>query len=357
MSDPLKNTPLISVVVTVLAMGLSYILLFSGFKATTDLPKEVALFETRLIAGSDARPVDSVRSKVGTLRFSSGIEQQIKAAEKKWYPGKVVSKGKIDVDTLLFHYNPHLLVWGVTIVILISFAAGSVPFAISKSMTVFRYLSADWYDILSVIVGLIVMGVVLAFAPKWLSNLSYYTFWTPFLDVIFKDHGTMGRVIYVALALLSPALVGIALLFPVGKRLGSRLAKGDAEAIQHFKQYFHLIRTSLDFFLIVLTVAITLTVLATGAFRQALLTAVIVEGLDLVPVEFVYLYGVFFTVVLVLFYAPVHFQLEALKSIATEKPPLRGVERELKVSNWHSFKILASLFAPLLSSILPGLTL
>lgn len=336
-----------AIITATLGLAISFLWIFNGFKATTNLPKTVSVFE---------KTAQGKKRTVGTLKFESGIKKQIDSAVSKSAIDQSAKKDDLPVEALLFHYNPYILIWAITIVILIGLAAGAVPLIIDRIVHIRKELDISWKAIGIMIAIVVALGLVMAFSLKRPSYLIYYTFWTPFADVIFTNHHTMSIVVTVILAFALPALLGIATLFLASQKFHRAIRLEQAEVFKEFDTRYLEIREALTFFLIVLTSLITLTVLATGAFRKALLSAISVEGLDLAPIEFVYLYGVFFTIFLALFYAPVYFQLLSLKHEVKTNPKLSQFRQSesLNVSNWQTIKILASLLAPLLSSFLPG---
>lgn len=343
-----EHTLIISVVAAIIGMVVSFLLIFNGFHASTDLPKTVSVFIEK---------EDGEKAKLGALKFESSIGKAIAAASTKVKPGEISKKEALDVKQLLFHYNPYLLIWGLIIVILTGLGAGTVPIVCDRISTIREEFQIG-KKVMVLMIGIVILfGCIMLFTPALPSYLSYYTFWTPFADVIFTNHNTINYVAMSILTLAMPALLGIATLFIAGKNLQKSIKNEPDKAKTTFIEKYKEIQSGLSFFLIILTILITLTVIGTGAFRKALLAAVSVEGLDIAPVEFVYLYGVFFTVFLALFYAPVYLQLLSFKQQTKNNIELSEFQQNdvLKGSNWETIKILASLLAPLLSSILPGI--
>ncbi|MDW3195680.1 MAG: hypothetical protein R8G66_25105 [Cytophagales bacterium] len=341
-----KHTLLFSVIAAVLGLFLSFLWIFNGFKSSTDLPKTVPIMETK----------DGKTKRLGALKFESGIKKEIASASEKIKSAEISRTESLHTENLLFHYNPYLLIWGLTIVILTGLASGAIPLVRDRILNIHKVFKIHWSVLAIMVGGVAFVGFIMYKTMALPSYLSYYTFWTPFADVIFEDHSTMKWVARGILALALPSLLGIALLFRAGQKLQNSLTDNLPEAKKTFLKKYQELRSALSFFLIILTMLITLTVIATGAFRKALLTAVVVEGLDIAPVEFVYLYGLFFTVFLALFYTPVYLQLLDLKQRTKSVKDLREFQESdtFKVTNWETIKILASLLAPLLSSILPG---
>lgn len=341
-----KYTLPISVIAAVAGLIISFLWIFNGFKSSTDLPKTVPITETK----------DGKSVRLGALKFESGIKKEIAAASSKIKSAEISRTESLDSENLLFHYNPYLLIWGLTIVILTGLASGAIPLVRDRILNINKLFEIHWSVLALMVLVIAIVGVIMYFTLALPSYLSYYTFWTPFADALFEDHSTMTWVARGILILALPSLLGIALLFIAGQKLQNSLKDDLPKAKTTFLEKYQELRGALSFFLIILTILITLTVMGTGAFRKALLTAVVVEGLDIAPVEFVYLYGLFFTIFLALFYAPVYLQLLNLKQQTKSIKELREFQESdtFKVTNWETIKILASLLAPLLSSILPG---
>lgn len=341
-----RYTLLISIIAAFAGLISAFPWIFHNFQSSSDLPKSVSIVETN----------KGKNTHLGSLKFESGIKKKISDTNALNNPGKASDSDTLNTNNLLFHYNPYLLIWGLTIVVIIGLASGALPLIVDRIWNIHKVFAIKPWILGLLIVGIAFIGAVMYFSLSIPNHLSYYTFWTPFADVIFKDHGIMNCVVIVILILALPSLLGIALLFIAGQKFQNGLKNNLNETKENFLEKYKELRNALSFFLIILTILITLTVIATGAFRQALLTAIVVEGLDIAPIEYVYLYGVFFTIFLALFYAPVYLQLLNLKEQTESNSELEQFKDDklLQVSNREIFKILISLLAPLLSSILPG---
>ena len=84
----------------------------------------------------------------------------------------------------------------------------------------------------------------------------------------------------------------------------------------------------------------------------------------MIPLEFVYLYGLQFTIVLAIFYLPIYYQLRS-KSLVFIKiykgrsdlndKSIKGIEDFMQESVMATLKIGLSILAPLLGGVLPDI--
>ena len=107
---------------------------------------------------------------------------------------------------------------------------------------------------------------------------------------------------------------------------------------------------------------ISFSVITTSFLRKSLLAAVDAGSFDIFPIEFIFAYGMSFTVMLAIFYLPIYYQLR-LKGVELnskytavftgdkEKLP---VDKDflIKENGISNLKVALSILAPVLTSIL-----
>jgi len=138
--------------------------------------------------------------------------------------------------------------------------------------------------------------------------------------------------------------------------------------IKDTAERFDTLNSYTNFCLTSLAIIIVLTVLTTGAIRESILDVISVTGLDIMPKEFVYAYGLFFTVLLAIIYIPVQHYikfkgceiLESLNELNEEniknKRALESAKEKFDLKTTPAGTLSASLtvLAPFISSLLPG---
>jgi hypothetical protein len=127
------------------------------------------------------------------------------------------------------------------------------------------------------------------------------------------------------------------------------------------------IKSDLRFYLYSLSLLVVGSIITTGLLRESILTILPRNNDFFFPIEFVYLYGLSFSLILVIAYFPVFYNLKAKsKAILSnfdnissdfESDKIEDLRNKLNIQNTaiDNIKIVISLMAPIVTSFLPNL--
>jgi hypothetical protein len=263
---------------------------------------------------------------------------------------------EVDADQLMFNRDPVLLVWMTLVSIMVAFSLSCQPLFIA----VIGRLINDGLPSAAVRlrVGIaLVIGSSLVLLPLLSAHLWSANDVTRLFGIVLGKNGSL--VVPVGITILG-ACTGVTAMLCVGARaaqLGEDYARQriDAENLElKLKGASRLLRFALSS----LAILVTFAVLTSGALRESILGMVQVNGLDVFPIEFVRMYGLFFTVFLAIIYIPMHLQLlsvaeliDTAKDTSTEANDKKsGV---LNALPWNEIKTSIAVLLPVISGFLP----
>ncbi|MTI19674.1 hypothetical protein E1176_01440 [Fulvivirga sp. RKSG066] len=195
-------------------------------------------------------------------------------------------------------------------------------------------------------------GVVFLFLLVKNPYLYTYTDWIDYLGILVSKTWVLQVVIAV------PTVTGLIALFGM-IFISKSIDQLKPDKKHTFKEQFTLLNNSLRFFLLVSTTLITFAVFTTGALRKAILQEVVAKGIDMIPIEFVYLYGLQFSIVLAIFYLPIYYQLrnhaQTYLNSVDDQEAHPSISAFMNESISDSLKVALSILAPLISGFLPDM--
>jgi hypothetical protein len=216
----------------------------------------------------------------------------------------------------------------------------------------------DWLD---VVVAMIVVLVLLTTFSRRYGSIS------PLPPFPLLYHSTKITILLVLdLAAIAPALIGTWLIRAAvqSRFIDRELASDDTDQMTLVKQYLEY-RQLLQRYLTVLGAAIGLVTLATGALRNVQIAVGISE--DDFPLILVLVYGLYYTILIALIYAPTHFALlQAGRKLRDHICPLGSLDTlieddnkrkkldeilQLKATTEQSLRTGIAILAPLLTSL------
>jgi len=268
-------------------------------------------------------------------------------------------------EKLVFNNNPDFFVWICFVAIMVAFATCMWPvllFSVRDVKQNFRsgYI-IDWKLLL------ITAGIFCLIA--FLSSYSRFLV-TPLevLDhfkILLSSTNTVRGIVLYILAIAMIAVYGQLLINKSVNNLPYSVNKLSSDEITEYSLKFNLLRQKLKFFLICSASLIVCAIIATELLRKAILTEV-KTNIDIVPSNFVYIYGLIFTFFLAILYLPVYYRLrlkgEAMINIEEDEAPEKEKDPVLKrfiikESPMESFKITFSILAPILTTLIPNIKL
>ena len=284
------------------------------------------------------------------------------------------------IQDLYFNYHTKFIAWIMMFVILVGLSFGvilptwrqlkNIHLAFMHEAVVYRK-SVFWAAVFLGAAVLIAGGAPIS----WLSKqgdlrMSFIPIMTKFEIMLSNPKVALRSLI--GLGCLGPllALVGI---FVVNWSVSA--LKVD-EGISKVTEKFRILVNSLDFFLMVSAVIITWTTVTTALGREAIIQALPIDTSIILPIEFVYLYGLVFTLILGVVYIPVylilkstgkqlhnHFAKQTTPTETNEEQTQKPLELNqlevntllMQTSAIESFKVSLSILGPLLTSLLSKL--
>lgn len=282
--------------------------------------------------------------------------------------------GSFQQKDLFFNYYTKFLVWMFFFCLLIGASFGFTLPLCAEFLWIKQRVQGNSALILKSIVGAIAV-IAIAFGIAgggWMSAMSgggaehYKSFAAIMGDLgVFLHHPKYTMMALMILGSIGPMLA-IAGILLVNFSMSGLDRFTDPKVIS---ERFQKLSKSLNFFLFALALMISLTTVTTALGRDALVEVVPWAADLLLPIDFVYLYGLIFTAILAIIYIPVFFQLKRkgesiLKLIDNPAVPLEEdadspeIDEEvrdilmLKPTSLDNLKVSLSILGPVLTGLL-----
>jgi len=316
--------------------------LISGSLIGFNIRTEPVLPKAQIILSEDSLQLD-------TLQF---FHRTSLAYDSNRVASVVENNTEIGASHFFFHFNPEFLVWVVLVTIMMSISLGISPLLLDR-----LYYLQSWFKVQkSTLWGIVAVGAGfgLVFLLLLVKNPYLYTYtdWIGYLEILVEHTWVLQVVIAVPTITGLIALVGMIFI-------SKSIDQLKPDKAHTFKEQFTLLNNSLRFFLLVSTTLITFAVFTSGALRKAIMQEVVAKGIDMIPIEFVYLYGLQFSIVLAIFYLPIYYQLrnraQKYLSSVDDDEAHPGISAFMNESISDSLKIALSILAPLISGFLPDM--
>jgi len=272
------------------------------------------------------------------------------------------SGNTLDFSSLYFAYNSVFLVWIAIFSILTGCSLALLPVilnAIKDIICTFRLTIRQ--RLLAVLVTVLIGALI--YLSQHITYLMKPSQVLEKFHILLRHPGFLNIFIILAIAV---ALTGIAGQLYINQAIGklpANIAALPSAEQNKIVDKFELLRSQLRFFLIIDAALIVLSILNTDAFRRAILAEISIN-MDIVPMNYVYLYGVLFTFFLGIIYMPIYYRLrykgETMLKEIQQCPPETYNQEIVKVfkiqeTPIESVKVVLSILAPVLTSLVPGL--
>lgn len=218
----------------------------------------------------------------------------------------------LEKSTITYNQNPKLLVWVLLFSMMIATTAGFLPAIFSKVRDIIKTFAIKTNKVILYGVAIVAFGVMVTYVSggsrtgKMLSAFLIIDHFT----VLVKSTFTLNLLIGFSIACGVLALYGMLMINLAATKISH-------ERNEAFVQYT-LLKESLQFFLTSLSILILYSVIVTAMLQQALETVIHVENMTLFPSEFIYSYGLVFTIFLSIIYIPVHQHLQIRRQRLSE---------------------------------------
>lgn len=277
-------------------------------------------------------------------------------------PQGVISKSYVGYNWLFFTYNSAFLVWLAFVSIMTGFSLAFLPvlfIAIRDLITGFRI---KWWTMVYIAFFTVIIGWLMS----QVQDSSYLMGATKLcrqFGILVKDPDSLRYYVNTGLITGLAALAGQMTVNAAIGKLPQTIRGLSIEEQRDIAKKFTLLRNQLKLFLIIDSVLVVFSVLTTDAFRRAI-TAEIQVNMDIIPQNFVYLFGLMFTFYLAIVYLPVYSRLKARGEQMLDEIPLvdqEGNQKEItsilriQQTPVESIQVVLSILAPVLTSLVPGL--
>jgi hypothetical protein len=276
---------------------------------------------------------------------------------------------------ILFHQNPSFLIWTFLISTMISIAAGSVPFFISKIFELKKKFSLSRKKVW--IGGFLYAGLLDLFII--LTNNRTTGFYQPphIIDdfhILFNDGSIISALVLTNLILILPGLVVMFLtgvssdsIYIGAKNNINDINFSNKESIEDAVKKLKYLNMLLQNTLQIMAIIVVFSVLTTSALGDSIRSTLKVEGLDLFPKQIGYIYGMYFSLFLCIVYIPIYYYLKnnynGLKELAADPINIPNSTEwytslfgdvKFEGSAIENLKLALTIIAPIITSFLPN---
>lgn len=278
-------------------------------------------------------------------------------------------------NDVLFHQNPAFLIWIFLISTMMAICAGSVPFFLMQIRELKRRFGFSTFRVwASAIVYAVLLDLFMICTNS--SAAGYYKPPEIINDfhILLNDGGILNRIVLGAILLVLPALT---LMFLIGvssdkiyvvAKTGVHDEATDSkrsieEAMKRIKHLNQLLQISLQ----ILSVIVVFTVLTSTMLGNSIRATLRIDGFDLYPKQFSYVYGLYFSLFLCVVYVPIYYYLKSnynkIKELASDpeyvpqdKDWYTSLFGDIKFegSALENLKLALTIVAPIITSFLPN---
>lgn len=229
---------------------------------------------------------------------------------------------RLTTEQLAFHRNPPLLTWVVLVAGMVGLSAALLlllPYTLMKLRTSIplgekRLLHHQYGLMLASLLALFGVGLPIIYSTEYAGLVTivdwYVLLKTGLLEPAWTVHWLQGLTALPGVVALFGMFVASSTADDIVCHVdGARdpLARMDV-TVQRYRDVKFAFRLCLAS----ASALLVMTVLTTGALREALLTATAHEHPWIAPTEFLYLYGLLFAVVLAMVYLPIYFHVRVV---------------------------------------------
>ncbi|MFC2152029.1 hypothetical protein ACFLSE_05825 [Bacteroidota bacterium] len=274
---------------------------------------------------------------------------------------------------MYFHSVPSLLVWIFIISAFMSISVGLIGPYINKILHTIKESKISITYRLTIIGSVLIIGLITFFLEH--SNTSFLKYPVEYKTVadLLKEFNILlddpKKTIKVAVGIMfSVAFTGMAGLLILNKAINNIQSDSikQKEEVHKVTLQYNRLRSDLKFYLYSLSLLVAGSILTTGMLRESILTIIPSANDFIFPIEFVYLYGLSFSLILIIAYVPIFANLKyksqkivaGVEGLSAQYQPekLKAIKEKLSVQStiFDNIKVVISLLAPLITSFLPN---
>ncbi|MBT1697113.1 hypothetical protein KK083_09520 [Fulvivirgaceae bacterium PWU4] len=256
-----------------------------------------------------------------------------------------------------FTRNPILLIWSLSFSMMFALAGGlALPLAENLRNIRSKFLRRQHVRSIVLVSIMVTVVIMLLGSGVLVPILTAFEIAESF-QILFSNTSGLKLIVFLTMVMGGFAVFGMLL---VNRSLPEILilANGRRKTAQRL---FDQLRGNLQFFLTVLSLLVMFAVFNTTLMEQALTNDIVINGerkFRIFPTEFIYAYGLIFTVILAIIYLPVDYHLRSVGAMLTKEFPAKTDGADAKASDTFSMKdsglknlnIFLTLLSPILGS-------
>ena len=329
----------------------SFLVLSSNLRSHSDLPASIGIVD-------DSEKIEYFKVLTPAKTLTPDLSETVN-----------ISKNTpiVKLSDTIFNNNPALLIYMMLTMILISIVSGSIPIFSTNSYQLIKDYNLNWK-----LVTLVSMFSLFIVAFGFILNTRVIGLYMPrfFIDdlnILFHNGWVADYVVITVIGFQTPILISMFLSGPAADKV--KITSFSKSAVEKAVKKLESLERSLRGGLQVMTVLVVISIFTSEAFRLATINEVYIVGLDILPSEIDYLYGLSFSFTLALVYIPSHIYLNAKRKELMEYTEEQINEENEVEKSWfeellhslriqkspiESVKLTLTLIAPIISSILPS---
>jgi hypothetical protein len=268
-------------------------------------------------------------------------------------------KPKIPIGKFTYNLNPKLMIWGLLISMMVATALGLLLPSSYHIIKLIENFSLGWKTIIKNVIFIIIIGsmaTILSGAQGEDKILSPFDVIRDF-HIVLSDTCYLNLLIYFTTGLACIHLLGMIIINSCIEKGNWGNSEGE-ELLKKFQQ----LNGSMKFFLSCISVLIVYSIVTTSLLQQSINNALVINNHKFIifPSEFIYAYGLIFTIFLSIVYIPVYQNLRIKGQLLAEKSaPAEGTnvlkdklkQFDLAESPLKNLQVILSILAPILGSV------
>jgi hypothetical protein len=308
----------------------------------------------------DSAAVDGKNALIDTMYVTINSNIQLQKIPAKSIQADV----NWDYKDLFMTYNPTFLVWMSLIALMTALSFALFPVIIKGIADIYKMTGLVGRHLFYAISITLIIGGCITLTNQVPYVLMLFDLMEK-AKVLLYHPGRLNAFIIICLIPGLTAITGQLLINYAVSKLPENIFEVEAAEQKRVVANFLLLRNRLKFFLTADAALIVLSILTTDTLKSAIMTALSLSKSAkhvLFPQEFVYLYGLVFTLYLAILYIPVYYRLKYKGETMVESLNPDNADQVKLAANFiiqesalDSFKVALSILAPIVSSLLPGL--
>ena len=268
----------------------------------------------------------------------------------------------IDISSTFYHNNSQYLIWMILISLMTGYSLSFLPLIIKTIIDDHQVFELKYFEYIVIIAPPILL---IYFLGKYSGNSPYLLSAQELINmtgVLMKNTSSISLIIVINICIGALTLIGQILIGNSIPKLSGKNTKDNTRDVAEILRIFSTYRDNLKFYLTFLAGMISFTVITTSFLRKTINTELDAGNFNLFPVEFVFVYGMIFTLFLAMFYLPIYYQLRMkgveLKEKFSSTPDEENKSKanvegfELKETGISNFQVALSILSPFISTII-----